>query len=142
MRALRDDPTYRRHVLARGGRQVVMLGYSDSNKDGGILASRWAVQRTQVELTELARSLGIEPVFFHGRGGSASRGGGKTERALNAAPRGSVAGRLRVTEQGEVIHRKFGIRPLALRTLEQTVASVLRVTLRPRLPDASHDSHR
>ncbi len=132
---LLDDPVYRRHVEARGGRQTVMLGYSDSNKDGGILASRWALQRAQVELLEVARARGVELVFFHGRGGSVSRGGGKTSRAVMASPRGSVGGILRVTEQGEVIHRKFGIRALALRTLEQTVGAVLLASLRPRPPE-------
>ncbi|MGI8560563.1 MAG: phosphoenolpyruvate carboxylase [Luteimonas sp.] len=135
MRELFDDPVYRTHLRARGGRQTVMLGYSDSAKDGGLLASRWALQRTQVALTELAQDSGVEIAFFHGRGGSVSRGGGKTERAILAAPRGSVAGRIRVTEQGEVIHRKYGIRAIALRNLEQTTAAVLRASLRPRPAD-------
>ncbi|MGO1720055.1 MAG: phosphoenolpyruvate carboxylase, partial [Luteimonas sp.] len=115
MRALFDDPVYRGHVRARGDRQVVMLGYSDSAKDSGLLASRWALQRAQVDLMRLAHEAGVRLVFFHGRGGSVSRGGGKTERAIIAAPRGTVDGRLRVTEQGEVIHHKYGIRALALR---------------------------
>ena len=132
MRALFDDPIYRRHLQARGGRQTVMLGYSDSAKDGGILASRWALQRTQAELLTLSQQAGVRIVFFHGRGGSVSRGGGKTERAIIAAPRGTVDGVLRVTEQGEVIHRKYGIRALALRNLEQATAAVLRASLRPR----------
>ncbi|WP_024888961.1 phosphoenolpyruvate carboxylase [Luteimonas huabeiensis] len=142
MRALLDDPVYRAHLSARGDRQTVMLGYSDSTKDGGVLASRWALQRTQVELTALARAAGVRIVFFHGRGGSVSRGGGKTERAIIAAPRGSVDGSLRVTEQGEVIHRKYGIRALALRNLEQTTGAVLRATLRPRPADAREDDWR
>src|SRR5690606_909931 len=136
MRELFADPVYRAHLHARGGRQTVMLGYSDSAKDGGLLASRWALQRTQVELTALAREAGVRIVFFHGRGGSISRGGGKTSRAVRAAPRGSVDGSLRLTEQGEVIHRKYGIRALALRNLEQTTAAVLQASLRPRPADA------
>ena len=135
MRALFDDPVYRAHLRARGGRQIVMLGYSDSAKDGGILASRWALQRTQAELLELSQQADVRIVFFHGRGGSVSRGGGKTERAIIAAPRGTVDGILRVTEQGEVIHRKYGIRALALRNLEQATAAVLRASLRPRPPE-------
>jgi phosphoenolpyruvate carboxylase len=135
MRALFDDPVYRRHLQAREGRQIVMLGYSDSAKDGGILASRWALQRTQAELLELSQQVGVRIEFFHGRGGSVSRGGGKTERAIIAAPRGTVDGVLRVTEQGEVIHRKYGIRALALRNLEQATAAVLRASLRPRPPE-------
>ncbi|MGV8922856.1 MAG: phosphoenolpyruvate carboxylase [Thermomonas sp.] len=142
MRALFDDPVYRSHLRARGDRQTVMLGYSDSAKDGGIIASRWALQRTQVALTTLAQESGVRIAFFHGRGGSISRGGGKTERALYAAPRGSVDGSLRVTEQGEVIHRKYGIRALALRNLEQTTAAVLRASLLPRPADAREERWR
>ncbi|ASR43186.1 phosphoenolpyruvate carboxylase [Xanthomonas citri pv. mangiferaeindicae] len=142
MRALFDDPRYRAHLATRGDRQTVMLGYSDSAKDGGLLASRWALQRTQVELTALAQAAGVRIAFFHGRGGSVSRGGGKTGRAIQAAPRGSVDGVLRVTEQGEVIHRKYGIRALALRNLEQTAAAVLQATLRPRPADPREDTWR
>ena len=132
LQALLDDPVYRRHLAMRGDRQWVMLGYSDSGKDGGTLASRWALQRAQVELLEVARRAGIRLAFFHGRGGSASRGGARITPALMSSPRGSVAGVLRVTEQGEVIHRKYGIRALALRNLEQTLGAVLLASLRPR----------
>jgi phosphoenolpyruvate carboxylase len=142
MRALFDDPAYRVHLRTRGDRQTVMLGYSDSAKDGGLMASRWALQRTQVELTALAQASGVRIVFFHGRGGSVSRGGGKTSRAVMAAPRGSVDGSLRMTEQGEVIHRKYGIRALALRNLEQATAAVMRASLRPRPADAREERWR
>ena len=135
LRALFDDPVYRAHLEQRGGRQWVMLGYSDSGKDGGTLASRWGLQRAQVELLEVANAAGVRLSFFHGRGGSASRGGARIAPALMSSPRGSVAGVLRVTEQGEVIHRKYGIRALALRNLEQTVGAVLRASLRPREQD-------
>jgi phosphoenolpyruvate carboxylase len=133
--ALLDDPLYRAHVKARAERQVVMLGYSDSAKDAGLAASRWAIQRAQIALTALGAERGVRIQFFHGRGGSASRGGGKTERAVIAAPRGSVDAYLRLTEQGEVIHRKYGIRALALRNLEQMAGAVLRATARPRPPE-------
>jgi len=133
--ALLGQPAYRAHLRARGDQQMVMLGYSDSSKDGGIVASRWALQRVQVELLEVARTAGVQLVFFHGRGGTVSRGGGKTTRAIIASPRGSVDGRLRITEQGEVIHRKYGIRALALRSLEQTVGAVLIASARPRRPE-------
>ncbi|MEO6925723.1 MAG: phosphoenolpyruvate carboxylase, partial [Rhodanobacter sp.] len=123
------------HLAARNDQQWVMLGYSDSGKDGGTLASRWGLQRAQVELLEVACKAGIQLAFFHGRGGSASRGGVRIAPALMSSPRGSVAGVLRVTEQGEVIHRKYGIRALALRNLEQTVSAVLRASLRPRADD-------
>lgn len=135
LRDLLADPVYRRHLAARGNVQMVMLGYSDSGKDGGIAASRWGLQRAQVELMQAAEELGIKLTFFHGRGGSISRGGGKTSRAVDASPRGSVDGRLRVTEQGEAIHRKFGIRALALRSLEQATGAVLVSSIRPREPE-------
>jgi len=142
LRSLFADPVYREHLRQRGLRQMVMLGYSDSAKDGGILASRWALQRTQVVLSALAQESGIRIVFFHGRGGSASRGGGKTERAVMASPRGSVDGYLRLTEQGEVIHQKYGLRALAERNIEQMTAAVLRATLRPREAEPREDHWR
>ncbi len=132
---LLDDPVYRRHVAARGNRQTVMLGYSDSAKDGGLLTARWSLQRAQVELMDVAAAHGVDVVFFHGRGGSVSRGGGKTAHALMAAPRRSVRGHLRVTEQGEVIHRKYGIDALALRELTQTTGAVIAASVRPRPPE-------
>jgi phosphoenolpyruvate carboxylase len=135
LRSLLDDPHYRAHLRSRGERQVVMLGYSDSAKDAGLMSSRWALQQAQIQLAALGRDAGVRIEFFHGRGGSVSRGGGKTERAVIAAPRGTVDGFLRVTEQGEVIHRKYGIRALALRNLEQATGAVLRATLRPRRPE-------
>lgn len=140
LRSLFADPAYRAHLATRQDRQQVMLGYSDSAKDGGLLASRWALQQTQVRLTQLARESGIDIVFFHGRGGSVSRGGGKTEKAVMAAPRGTVNAHLRFTEQGEVIHRKYGIRALALRNLEQVTGAVLRATLTPR-PAEPREAH-
>ena len=142
LRALLADPLYRAHLAARSDRQWVMLGYSDSGKDGGTLASRWGLQRAQVELLEVAREYGIALAFFHGRGGSTSRGGARITPALLSSPRGSVAGRLRVTEQGEVIHRKYGIRALALRNFEQTVGAVLRASLRPRDEDTRENQWR
>jgi len=142
LRDLLADPVYRQHLAARGNVQMVMLGYSDSGKDGGIAASRWGLQRGQVELLQTANDLGIKLTFFHGRGGSISRGGGKTTRAVDASPRGSVDGRLRVTEQGEVIHRKYGIRALALRSLEQATGAVLQSSLRPRPPESREPAWR
>ena len=142
LRSLFDDPKYRAHLHSRGNRQWVMLGYSDSAKDGGLIASRWSLQQAQVRLTALARESGIAISFFHGRGGTLSRGGSKTERAVIAAPVGSVCGVLRVTEQGEVIHRKYGIRALALRNLEQATGAVMRASLRPRSIDQRVDTWR
>jgi phosphoenolpyruvate carboxylase len=142
LRALLADPVYRQHLAARNDQQWVMLGYSDSGKDGGTLASRWGLQRAQVELLEVAGEAGILLAFFHGRGGSASRGGARITPALMSSPRGAVAGVLRVTEQGEVIHRKYGIRALALRNLEQTVGAVLRASLRPRETESREERWR
>lgn len=142
LRDLLADPVYRAHLRSREDVQMVMLGYSDSGKDGGIAASRWGLQRAQVELLEVAADAGIRLTFFHGRGGSISRGGGKTTHAVDASPRGSIDGRLRVTEQGEVIHRKYGIRALALRSLEQATGAVLRSSLRPRAPEPREDQWR
>jgi phosphoenolpyruvate carboxylase len=122
------DPIYRRHLAERGDRQTVMVGYSDSSKRGGLAASRWALQQAQEELVRLFRGSGVGLTFFHGRGGTVSRGGGKTHWAVMAAPRGAVAGRLRMTEQGEVIDDKYGLRGIALRTLERTVGAVARAT--------------
>jgi len=136
------DPVYRDHLAARGNRQFVMLGYSDSAKDGGLLAARWVLQCAQTQLLDIASAHAVELDFFHGRGGSASRGGGKTSAAILAAPRATMNGRLRVTEQGEVIHRKYGIRALALRNLEQTTGAVLRATLRPRPHDPREEQWR
>jgi phosphoenolpyruvate carboxylase len=118
-------------VEKRGGKQMVMIGYSDSNKDSGFAAARWALQHAQVELAAAVAEQGIELQLFHGRGGTLSRGGGKTHNAVLTAPPGTVKGRLRVTEQGEIINEKYGLRGIALRTLEQTTGSVALVTALP-----------
>ncbi|MGB0514894.1 MAG: phosphoenolpyruvate carboxylase, partial [Wenzhouxiangellaceae bacterium] len=137
MRGLLARPVWSRLLARRGGRQMIMLGYSDSNKDGGLVASRWSLHEAQRKLVALFESSGTRVVFFHGRGGSIGRGGGKTHRAILAAPAGSVAGRLRMTEQGEVIHRKFALRPIALRNLEQMAGAVFKTSARDRNPEVS-----
>lgn len=104
--------------------QQIMVGYSDSNKDAGIFASQWALQRAQRELTQTTRSFGLRPVFFHGRGGTFSRGAGPTHRFLESLPPGSLAGHIRLTEQGEVIAQKFGNLPTAVFNLELLIAGV------------------
>ncbi|HLZ44092.1 MAG TPA: phosphoenolpyruvate carboxylase [Gemmatimonadales bacterium] len=141
MRALLADPAYRAHLAERGMRQIVMIGYSDSNKDAGIAAARWALQRAQAALVETIDRAGgaggdIDLTFFHGRGGTVSRGGGRITSAIFSAPAGSVRARLRMTEQGEVINAKYGLRGIALRTLEQTVSAVTLATALPRGVDA------
>ncbi len=119
-----SDPAYAAHLARRDGRQVTMIGYSDSNKDGGIVAARWALQQAEGRLVETAAAHDVRLTLFHGRGGTISRGGSRTHTAVMAAPRGAVAGRLRVTEQGEIINAKYGLRGIALRTLEQATSSV------------------
>ncbi len=123
--ALLAEPAYAEHLRHRGGRQVIMVGYSDSNKDGGIAAARWALHEAQSALVEAGRRHGVELVFFHGRGGTVSRGGGNMVDGIAGAPPGSVGGYLRVTEQGEVINQKYGVRPIALRNLELVTSITL-----------------
>jgi len=127
---LAANKPYRAHLAERRNRQLVMIGYSDSNKDSGITAARWALQCAQRELTGFAEQVGIAIAFFHGRGGTVSRGGGNMVHGINAAPAGSVNAYLRVTEQGEVIRQKYGIRPLAVRNLEQITGATVTATLR------------
>jgi phosphoenolpyruvate carboxylase len=105
-----------------------MLGYSDSNKDGGIAASRVALDRAQVRLVATANELGIALTLFHGRGGSISRGGSKPRAGILAAPPGALGGHARATEQGEIIGSKFGLRGIAARTLEVTLGALLERT--------------
>ena len=108
---------------------VVMLGYSDSNKDGGILASHWSLHRAERRLAQLARECGVRIAFFHGRGGTIGRGAGPVHVFLEALPAGSLMGRLRVTEQGEVIAQKYANRVTATYQLERMLAGVTRTTL-------------
>jgi phosphoenolpyruvate carboxylase len=126
MRVLLDDPIYRRQLKARGYRQEVMIGYSDSGKDAGILASSWALYEGQAALATLFAGSGVLLTLFHGRGGSVGRGGGSpVARALAALPPGTVDGRIKITEQGEIISQQFGLLPVAERTLEVTLAGAL-----------------
>ncbi len=127
---LLGDPLYREHVARRGNRQMVMLGYSDSAKESGIAASQWALYRAERELAAAARAAGVELVLFHGRGGTVGRGGSKPREGILAEPPGVVAGHFRVTEQGEIIHAKYGLRGIALRTLELMAGAVLEASLR------------
>jgi phosphoenolpyruvate carboxylase len=128
LRALHDEPAYRRHLAARGNRQMVVIGYSDTNKEGGIAASRWALQVAQTELLRAAHEAGIKVLIFHARGGTPARGGGRTENLVEAVPDGAIRGVLRLTEQGEVVNQSYGLRPIAMRTLERTFASVALAT--------------
>jgi phosphoenolpyruvate carboxylase len=148
-------PWYRARVAAQGNRQEVMIGYSDSAKDVGRVASSWDLYRAQEAIVEAARAHDVRLTLFHGRGGSVGRGGGPTYLAIQSQPPGSVDGTIRVTEQGEMIQAKFGLPGIAQRTLEVYTTAVLDATLAPpatadpawrevmdRLSAASRDAYR
>ncbi len=122
-------PEYRRLVDARGGTQEVMLGYSDSNKDGGFLTANWELYKAEVELVRVFARHGVRLRLFHGRGGSVGRGGGSSHEAVLAQPPGSVGGQIRITEQGEVIASKYGDPEVARRNLAALVAATMEATL-------------
>jgi len=122
------DPIYRQHLERRENRQIVMVSYSDSNRDSGLVPARWSLQKAQSELARTIQDAGVELTMFHGRGGTTSRGGGKTHSAVLGSPPGSVRGRLRATEKGELVNAKYGLRGVALRTLEQAAGSVALAT--------------
>ncbi len=122
-------PVYRSWVAGRGARQEVMLGYSDSNKDGGYLASTWSLYRAELDLVAVSRRAGIGLRLFHGRGGTVGRGGGPSFDAILAQPPGCVEHGLRVTEQGEIIASKYADRELGRRNLETLVAAALEAAL-------------
>jgi len=125
-----QEPSYHRHLAARGKPQIVLLGYSDSNQQGGIAASRWAMQRAQEALLESAAANAVTVTIFHGRGGTPARGGGRTEDLVESAPAGAIRGVLRLTEQGEVVNQSYGLRPLAMRTLERSFTAAALATAR------------
>jgi phosphoenolpyruvate carboxylase len=129
-RELFSNATYRRQLEARGNFQEIMLGYSDSNKDGGYCMANWALHRAQGELGAVCAEAGVEFRLFHGRGGTVGRGGGRASLAISAMPRPAQNGRLRVTEQGEVISFRYALTDLAHRHTEQLVGAVLLATAR------------
>ena len=127
---LLGDERYREHVRRRGDHQQVMIGYSDSNKDGGYLTASWQLQHAQRTIARVTEAHGVRLTLFHGRGGSIGRGGGPANAAIRAQPPESVRGRLKLTEQGEVIAARYRDPVLAHRHLEQVIHAVL-LTARP-----------
>jgi len=131
LESLLTDEGYQRHLDRRGKRQEVMLGYSDSNKESGYLSAAWNLHRAQEGLVVAARKHGVELTLFHGRGGTIGRGGGPANRAVLAQAAGSVGGRLKLTEQGEVIAERYPGPQIAQRHLEQMTNALL-LSSRPR----------
>jgi len=130
MREALGIPLIRRSTHWQGGLQEVMIGYSDSNKDGGFVSSNWELAKAQTSLTLVGEEAGTAIAFFHGRGGSVSRGGAPTGRAIAAQPAGSIRGRFRVTEQGEVVSYKYANKGTSLYQMELLAASVLEHALK------------
>jgi len=135
MRQLFQTPWYRARIA---GQQEIMVGYSDSAKDGGRLTANWWLYKAQEEVVRVCQEHQVHPTLFHGRGGTVARGGGPTHLAIQSQPPGSIDGSLRVTEQGEMIQAKFADPRIAVRTLETYVAATVDATLAPpRAPEAS-----
>ncbi|HWP05039.1 MAG TPA: phosphoenolpyruvate carboxylase, partial [Polyangiaceae bacterium] len=126
MQSLFEDPVYARQLAARDRHQEVMIGYSDSAKDVGVVAASWELYRAQEGLAEVAKKHGVKLTLFHGRGGTVGRGGGSpVYRALTALPPGTLTGRIKITEQGEIIAQKFGLPAIAERSFEVMVTGTL-----------------
>jgi phosphoenolpyruvate carboxylase len=140
MQELLDDPLYRCHLEAHGRQQCVVLGYSDSNKEAGTCASRMAIHQAQRALAQVLTAAGDRPVVFHARGGSLARGGGRIDSIVMAAPSGAANGVLRIREQGETIKQGYGLRPIAMRTLERAFSALSQTTSAAKRDTLSPDS--
>jgi phosphoenolpyruvate carboxylase len=132
LRELLAEPVYRRHLEAHGGRQCVLLGYSDSNKEGGLCASRYAIHQAQRALARMPTAGGERYLVFHARGGSIARGGARIDALVKSAPAGAIDGTLRVREQGETVKQGYGLRPIAMRTLERAFNALSLATVSTR----------
>ncbi len=126
---LLDTPVYRRLLLASGGIQEIMLGYSDSAKDGGILASAWDLYQAQKEIIAITRAHGVRCRLFHGRGGTVGRGGGPTHESILGQPPGTVEGQIKFTEQGEVLYYRYGYPETAVNELTLGSTGLLKASL-------------
>ena len=125
LKELFEMDAYRQHLVSCNNQQIVMIGYSDSNKDGGYLAANWALYQAQESIARLCHQYGVALTLFHGRGGTVARGGGPANRAIRAQPPGTIQGRFRLTEQGEIIAARYSNPFIAHRHLEQIVNAVL-----------------
>ncbi|CAE7902287.1 ppc [Symbiodinium necroappetens] len=139
LRGMFASPAYGAQLEARGRFQEIMLGYSDSNKDGGYGAANWRLFRAQRDIARVCREAGVGLRFFHGRGGSVARGGGRAQRAILSSPPESHTGKIRFTEQGEVITFRYSMREIARRHLEQIVGAVLTAAAKAPEPASDRD---
>ena len=138
MEAVMSLPLVKGLIAKQGQIQEVMLGYSDSNKDGGFLTSTWELYKAETHLVTVFEKAGVKLRLFHGRGGTVGRGGGPSYEAILAQPHGTVNGQIRLTEQGEIIASKFSNKDIGRRNLELLVAATLEASLMPQSEDSAH----
>ena len=130
MRRLYSNPVYARHLVAKGNISEIMIGYSDSSKDGGLLCASWESYKAQRALKRVSDEFGIKQKLFHGRGGTVSRGGGPTNQAILARPPGTVDGLIKITEQGEVIYSNYSLPEIAEHNFELITSAVILASLK------------
>ncbi|WP_135548212.1 phosphoenolpyruvate carboxylase [Paenibacillus cymbidii] len=141
MNTLFGIPAYRDSVQALGDRQEIMLGYSDSNKDGGVLTANWELRIALKEITEVARQHGVKLKFFHGRGGALGRGGMPLNRSIMAQPPETLGVGIKITEQGEVLSQRYAIKGIAYRSLEQATWALITAAMLARNPQTDINEH-